>query len=136
MERKCIYETLKSGFENVVSVEPNDHKQILLLRKRIDSMAATISKKIPIAVDIEKEKRVQHEVDNGHQPWRLEPAGVAHAALSGENISVPFAKCKLQAEANRKAIVKCTDSKTCAVVLKQLIRAQGIWTATEIEIEE
>jgi len=86
---------------------------------------------------LEKEKQLQLEVNKGHQPWRLEPVDVAHAALIASiNIKVPFEKCRLLSESKREAIVKCTDIKNYTVTLKQLIQTKGIWTATEIRFGE
>lgn len=95
------------------------------------------TKRITVPFDLEQEKQLQSEVDKGHQPWRLEPLDVAHVALlTNINVDVPVEKCTLSSVANRKADVKCKDSKNYTVRLKQLIHPKGIWTATEIQVVE
>ncbi len=95
------------------------------------------SSKIVISVDLNKEKELQAEVDNGHQPWRLEPIDVAHAALvAGTAKDVKYSDCRLKSQIDSEAIVLCKNKKIYSVRLKRLIRNNGIWTATEIIIEE
>ncbi len=95
------------------------------------------TEKIALPVDIEKEKRLQAEVDNGHQPWRLEPVAVAHADLiSTIKAKVPFEKCKLSSESANEAVVQCSETKSYIIKLKRLVRPKGIWTATELQIVE
>ncbi len=89
-------------------------------------------KKIAISLDMKKEEQLQKEVDKGHQPWRLDPVDVAHAAVLSVDNRVSYKNCQVTSESNREAIVKC---KSYIIKLKQLIRARGIWTATEIQVD-
>lgn len=110
---------------------------VFAARYVVDYQTGHQTKNILIRFDPEKEKQLQVEVDKGRQPWRLEPVDVAHAALiSIIDVKMPFEKCKLSSKINREAIVQCTDVKEYTVKLKQLIRANGIWTATGIQVGE
>jgi hypothetical protein len=93
------------------------------------------TEKITLSVDMEKERRLQTEVDNGHQPWRLEPVDVAYADLiSTVKATVPFEKCNLSSESANEAVVQCSETKNYIIKLKRLVRPKGIWTTTEIRI--
>jgi hypothetical protein len=92
------------------------------------------SKKIELKIDLTDEKKLQTEVDNGHQPWRLEPIDVAYVALSNIDKNVIYEDCHLIYEKDIEAKVKCKNSKNYLVYLKKLIRPDGIWTAISIEV--
>ncbi len=100
-----------------------------------NSSSAENSKKIVFAVDLEKEKQLQLEVDRGHQPWRLEPVDVAYAQLATIDKSIMYDRCQLISETNLEAVVSCKTTKRYVVHLKRLVRPKGIWTATNIQVE-
>ncbi len=93
------------------------------------------SKKIEFKIDLTDEKKLQTEVDNGHQPWRLEPIDVAYASLSNIDKNITYKDCHLIYEKDIEAKVKCKNSKNYLIYLKRLIRPDGIWTTISIEIE-
>ena len=100
-----------------------------------DSENSRQTGEITIPFDLETERQLQIEVDKGHQPWRLVPIDVAHAAIiTLLKVDVPFDKCIFLSEADREVTIKCIDVQSYTVRLKQLVRAKGIWTATQIQI--
>lgn len=96
----------------------------------------TESERIKLNVDLDAERKLQAEVDKGHQPWRLEPLDVAHAALITEaNKNIKYENCKLISQTDSDAVVECAEMmQLYRAHLKRLIRNNRIWTATEIEI--
>jgi hypothetical protein len=94
------------------------------------------SETIKLKVDLGVERKLQADVDKGHQPWRLEPIDVAHAALTMEaNKNIKYENCKLISQTDSDAVVECTEMNQLYIAhLKRLVRNKGIWTATEIEI--
>jgi hypothetical protein len=90
-------------------------------------------KKFKVDVNLEEQKRLQSEVDNGHQPWRLEPIDVALASLTDIDKNIKYENCKLGSKTNSKADVICRGAKHYLVNLKRMIRSDGIWTAVSIE---
>ena len=100
-----------------------------------NSEQSAYPKRIQLSVSLEEEKKLQAQVDNGHQPWRLEPIDVAHATLlSLVDKNIDYKKCALITQAESGAMVRCEGTKTYLVHLKRMVRREGIWTATEIEI--
>jgi hypothetical protein len=92
-------------------------------------------KKIELKIDLENEKILQNEVDEGHQPWRLEPIDVAYAALSTIDKQIHYENCHLINEKINEAEVNCRNTKNYFVYLKKLVRPNGIWTAILVEME-
>ena len=90
-----------------------------------------IKKVVKVDVNLEEQKKLQAEVDNGHQSWRLDPIDVAFASLIGKNVK--HENCSLSSQTNSKAEVICKGTKNYLVNLKRMIRADGIWTAVSIE---
>ena len=102
---------------------------------RLNSEQSAYPKRIQLSVSLEEEKKLQAQVDNGHQPWRLEPIDVAHATLlSIVDKNIGYKSCGLITETGAEATVKCEGTKTYLVHLKRMVHREGIWTATEIEI--
>jgi hypothetical protein len=100
--------------------------------------ANNIDKKqiIDLEINLDKEKKLQNEVDNGHQPWRLEPIDVAGAALIEIDKSVDISNCVLISSMEQDAKVKCKGKNTYFVNLKRLTKPFGIWTAMSITVAE
>jgi hypothetical protein len=94
---------------------------------------------IELKVDLRKERELQEAVDEGHQPWRLEPISVAAAALA-KNIggTMKFESCRIKSEKDIEAEVECKSNNNYVVTLKRLVRPtrDGVWTAVKIEIEK
>lgn len=87
---------------------------------------------INISYNVEQERQLQKEVDKGHQPWRLNPAEVAHIAiLVYASDSMSSENCVVSITNNLENTVHCNNYK---VYLKKLFGERGIWTATKIEI--
>ena len=96
-------------------------------------------------LDMQAERETQQSVDEGHQPWRLDAAWVACVgigALSGrEDTQGKFLDTCL-----RSSNVKQNDGKATVIVflngfeyrvnLERLVKADGIWTARNIRIEQ
>ena len=103
--------------------------------KSVDNQVTATGQIIKLKVNIEEEKELQQAVDNGHQPWRLEPIDVAHVALMEIDKNIRYENCTLVSEKDREAVVNCRGTRTYIVYLKQIVREKnGIWTATQIEI--
>jgi hypothetical protein len=88
---------------------------------------------VKVDVNLEEQKRLQAEVDNGHQPWRLETLDVAFAALTDIDKSIKYENCNLSSKTNNKAYVVCKGTKSYLVNLKRIVKPNGIWTAVSIE---
>jgi len=85
-------------------------------------------------INLEKQKRLQAEVDNGHQPWRLGPIDVAFAALTDIDKNIKYENCNIDSKTNSKAEVICKGTtKSYLINLKRIVRLDGIWTAISIE---
>lgn len=91
--------------------------------------------KLSINYDMAEEKRLQEAVDHGSQAWRKEAVDVAHAALINQGINAKVDECKLTEDHNGHSVVnaKCRDGEF-NITLKRLVRPDGIWTATDIEL--
>lgn len=92
---------------------------------------------IELPVDMNLERETQRAVENGHQPWRLFPEQVACAVLSNRFKDTRFDDCKLESEDKGRAIASARVGKIqYRVYLERLIKTDGIWTATKIEIQK
>jgi hypothetical protein len=93
---------------------------------------------IELKVDLKKERELQESVDEGHQPWRLEPISVA-AVEVGTNVTgtMRVEDCRIKSEKDIDAEVECKSDKNYVVTLKKLVRPtrDGIWTALSIKVE-
>lgn len=96
--------------------------------------ASKNSKRIVLKVNLKNEKFVQDEVDKGHQPWRLNAVDVAYATLASMDKKVRYEDCKSLKETGDQSAVQCKSSQNYIVHLRKLVRPDGIWTATEIEV--
>lgn len=93
-------------------------------------------KTIKLNINLDEEKKLQTEVDNGHQPWRLEPIDVAYAiVIAKADKNVVYENCSPISIANTEAKVVCKSkgAKKYFVNLKRIVRPDGIWTAISIE---
>jgi hypothetical protein len=90
--------------------------------------------KIELTIDLAEEKKIQVEVDNGHQPWRLEAVDVAYTAIVNIDKKVNYKNCRLMAEEDTEAKVECKNENNYHVLLKRLVRPNGIWTAVSVEV--
>ncbi len=91
--------------------------------------------KLSINYDMAEEKRLQEAVDHGSQAWRKEAVDVAHAALINQGINAKVEECKLTEDHNAHSVVnaRCRDGEF-NIMLKRLVKPDGIWTATDIEL--
>ncbi len=85
-------------------------------------------------VDIGEVLRLQQSVNQGHQPWRLDPVMVAGVYLRTLDPEIKDYDCKLENLNENKATVSCDKGKRYLVILETLISHDGIWTVTEVEI--
>lgn len=96
--------------------------------------------KVPVITDIEEEKNTQISVDEGHSPWRLDPAYVAHvfaslliepSGIAGE-YPIPYESIKIIGINDARAIAEIHADNTTVkkIYLERLIRQEdtGIWT--------
>lgn len=100
---------------------------------------------ITLPVDIEREKETQLSVEEGHQPWRLEADWVACseiAHLHKDRKQKPdldvrdcLDKRKVEQQGVTKAVIdfSVTDKKY-RVYVERLVKTDGIWTPTKIEV--
>ena len=87
---------------------------------------------------MEEEKRIQKAVDDGWQPWRLNPIDVAHANMINQGVNVRIEDCSLVKKDDAHAVVhvQSKDGKDLNVHVAKLVRPDGIWTATQVEINK
>lgn len=95
-----------------------------------------VLKKYPINYMLTEEKRVQDSVDTGHQTWRNNPEDVAHAALINQGVNVKIEDCRVAKKVDETHAVVAAASKenTFEIFVEKVVRPDGIWTATEIDI--
>ncbi len=92
---------------------------------------------VKLPIDMDEEQRLQKAVDNGGQTWRNDAVEVAHAVLVNQGVNVKPGDCELTAEDGEQAVVKVIGPEhDFKVHVERLVRAEGIWTATEIDIFE
>ncbi len=104
--------------------------------------------KVPVIVDMDNEKRTQASVDEGHSPWRLDPAYVAQvfASLLIEETGIegdypiPYEAIDLIGINDSRAIaeVNTPNSPVSRIYLERLIRQGdgGIWTVVGYDPRE
>ncbi len=87
---------------------------------------------------MEEERRLQKAVDDGWQPWRLNPIDVAHANMINQGVNVRIEDCSLVKKDDAHAVVhvQSKDGKDLNVHVARLVRPDGIWTATQVEIND
>ncbi len=88
---------------------------------------------IKMKIDIEREREVQDAVDQGHQPWRYDPKGVAFSEPSADHRTT-YESCNVIHEGSAQAKVRCDGTYRYLVELRRLVRADGIWTVTSITV--
>lgn len=120
----CFMITLSKNAESLETQNDNSYGSNIHHKKIIE-----------LEVDIEEQRKLQAEVDSGHQPWRLEPVEVAFAGLSNLDKNIYYENCYLITKMNNEAKVKCKGAKHYIIYLKRMVRPNGIWTAISIEIE-
>lgn len=97
----------------------------------------TPAKKIQkLNVDMEMERKSQDAVDKGYQAWKKNAMDVAEECLINTGIGARKGECKVLSDDGANALVFVnTKDGNFKVTLKRLVRADGIWTATEVEKE-
>ena len=100
------------------------------------SQQKTNPKMVMLNPNMDEENRLQKAVDNGGQTWRLNPVDVAHANMISQAVNASIEDCRLLKEDDKYAVVRvqAKDGKDLNVYLERLIRPNGIWIATQIEI--
>lgn len=99
--------------------------------------AHTASKTIAIDIDIGEQQKLQDEVDKGHQPWRLDPVMVSESYCEGYKKDNSSFDCTMITLEEREATVICEGDKEKYIVhLKRLVKKDGIWTITSVDIIE
>jgi len=91
--------------------------------------------KMSINFDLSEEKRLQQAADHGSQTWRNNAVDVAHAALITQGINAKIDQCVLTEAGDGQSVVnaKCKDGEF-NITVKKIVRPDGIWTATDIEL--
>ncbi|MDF2544954.1 MAG: hypothetical protein K0S47_4672 [Herbinix sp.] len=124
-------DTLKLLAENITNEE------LLLPEVNEDASEKPV---VEVSYDLEEEKNAQKSVDEGHSPWRLDPAFVAQVyvslLISPEGIvgdyPIAYEDITITANDGVTAIAEIKDDKSPAgkVYLKRLARQDktGIWT--------
>jgi len=109
---------------------------ILLFLAALTTAHADQTKIVTLPIDIERLKELQHSVDEGHQPWRLDPVMVACAEIAfPEATRTCWRDRRVESPSSTEAVVTFTaESGYYVVYLQRLVRPDGIWTATRIEM--
>jgi hypothetical protein len=66
--------------------------------------------------------------------WRYEAVDVGFVAAKGIDSSIEYQDCEAKYVDDGEAIVACHRAHLCLVHLKKMVRPNGIWTATSVEI--
>lgn len=91
-------------------------------------------KQIELHPNLAEQEELQAAVDRGHQPWRLEPVDVAIAALVDIEKNLKLSDCRLAYEDKSTARVDCKVSKDYSVLLRRIVKPNGIWMAVSVTI--
>lgn len=92
---------------------------------------------VKMNVDVTEEEKLQKAADKGYQSWRNNPVDVAQAALVNAGANVNMTDCRLLSEKAVEAVVAASDKKgSYKVICKRVVKDGGIWTATEVEVNE
>lgn len=103
---------------------------------------------IKVAVDREREENDQKSVDQGHSPWKLDPAFVAQVfvslQLSPEGITekypINIEELVLKSKTEQEAIIEISSDKTPInrVCLEKIVRqdSTGIWSVVGYDLKE
>ena len=86
-------------------------------------------------IDIEKLKELQRSVDEGHQPWWLDPMMVACSEMAfPEDTRTCWSESSVEMPSRTQTVVTFHASSGHYIVyLERLVRPDGIWTAMRIE---
>lgn len=96
--------------------------------------------KVAVEYDLATEENSQKSVDEGHSPWRLDPAFVAQVFVSLQlepggiqgDYPIPYEDFEVTRSSQAEVVVTVNNEKspTAKVYLKQLVRqgSGGIWT--------
>lgn len=95
-----------------------------------------VSEKIKPPTNLDKEKEIQTMVDSGHQPWRMDAVQVATSFLKTLNPEIEMIDCVHEDSYDRYSAVSCEKEKLYYVLLERLVRKDGIWTVTTVEISD
>lgn len=109
---------------------------LFILSMLFPKMACSLnSDEIVIKYNLKQERELQKAVDDGHQPWRLNPIDVAHAAIiSYADKDVKYEKCSLIIQEKKEAVVQCDRDKiSYKIHLKKFFGKKSIWTAIKIQ---
>ena len=87
-------------------------------------------------ISMDNERRLQEAVENGYHVWRKNAVDAAHAALVNEGVNVTINDLKLLSENGKEAVVTAQDKRMThyKIICQRLIKPDGIWTATEIDM--
>lgn len=85
---------------------------------------------------IQVEEKTKDGVEQGHQPWRLDPVAVAASYLNMVSADEIENNCKLETSDGQRAVVVCNKGKKYIVHLEKLFKPDGMWTVTSVEITE
>lgn len=106
----------------------------------VASPSASTPYKVAVPYDLDDLKNSQKSVDEGHSPWKLDPAFVAQVFVSLQiepggivgDYPIPYEDFKVAQQNKSDAVVevKSDKSPTSKVYLKQLVKQGdgGIWT--------
>lgn len=95
---------------------------------------------VKVPYDLESVKKEQESVDQGHQPWKLDPAFVAQVFVSLKikpegivgDYPIPYEAFKIIQNDGKEAIIQVESDKSpvSKVYLKRLVKQDetGIWT--------
>ena len=105
-------------------------------KNKLTKIESNIPVEILIPFTLDKERKLQKEAGEGHQPWRLNPIDMARSAvISYANKNIKSKKCFLITQKNNEAIAQCNNlNVNYRVYLKKYFGKSSIWTATKIQI--
>jgi Domain of unknown function (DUF4431) len=108
---------------------------IIFLLAAFSAAQATQTQIVQPRIDMEDLRKLQKSVDEGHQPWRLDPVGVACSEIGfPEDTRTCWRRSYVESPSDTEAIVTFAAASNYFVVyLRRLVRPDGIWTATRIE---
>jgi len=89
---------------------------------------------IELNPNLTEQRELQAAVDHGDQPWRLDPVDVAISALGNIENNLESLNCWVASESKSAARVDCKGSNDYSVILRRIVKPNGIWTAVSITI--
>src|ERR1043166_6801310 len=108
---------------------------ILVFLAVFNTVHATQTQIVTPRIDIEDLQKLQESVDEGHQPWRLDPVMVACSEIAfPEATRTCWRESRVESPSSTEAVVTFSaESGHYVIYLQSLVRPDGIWTATRIE---